>query len=270
MSESMHNFLGGLIPLSILAYTPLMTYNFDVGVLPCMILNNWAIVNCFKLFSYSHTMHCTRGIIERLRNLQGMAKKSDQPDPMQDLRYYIKPWEVNDANLELLQEYVKTGNIRLLLNIRDFCTFTLEPTLCFQLKFPRTNSIRWGWLAKRVFEYFAAHLTMMFIFGQYCIPIVEKAAVIYNEDGISFPFIARMLKLSVPSVIAWILMFFGGFQATCNIYAEITYFADREFFKEWWNCRTFAEYWKLWNLPVHNWILKHLYYPMLRKGYSPA
>jgi Acyl-CoA cholesterol acyltransferase len=28
------------------------------------------------------------------------------------------------------------------------------------------------------------------------------------------------------------------------------------------------EYWRLWNKPVHNFLVRHIYYPLLRKGYS--
>ena len=27
-----------------------------------------------------------------------------------------------------------------------------------------------------------------------------------------------------------------------------------------------AEYWRLWNMPVHKWLLRHVYYPCMRLG----
>ena len=45
-------------------------------------------------------------------------------------------------------------------------------------------------------------------------------------------------------------------------------FGDREFYKDWWNASTVGEYWRLWNMPVHKWLLRHIYYPALRKGLS--
>ena len=27
-----------------------------------------------------------------------------------------------------------------------------------------------------------------------------------------------------------------------------------------------GEYWRMWNLPMHNWFYRHLYNPMLKKG----
>jgi diacylglycerol O-acyltransferase 1 len=36
----------------------------------------------------------------------------------------------------------------------------------------------------------------------------------------------------------------------------------------WWNCKDLEEYWKLWNMPVHTWFIRHLYNPILKRGIS--
>lgn len=36
--------------------------------------------------------------------------------------------------------------------------------------------------------------------------------------------------------------------------------------QEWWNAATLAEYWKLWNLPVHKWMLRTIFFPLVRRG----
>jgi len=50
--------------------------------------------------------------------------------------------------------------------------------------------------------------------------------------------------------------------------AEILRFGDRQFYLDWWNCKDIEQYWKLWNIPVHNWFIRHLYNPLLKRGYS--
>lgn len=30
----------------------------------------------------------------------------------------------------------------------------------------------------------------------------------------------------------------------------------------WWNSETIGEYWTLWNMPVHHWMLRHVYVPI--------
>ena len=36
--------------------------------------------------------------------------------------------------------------------------------------------------------------------------------------------------------------------------------------QDWWNATTIGDYWRLWNMPVHKWLLRHVYYPALRQG----
>lgn len=29
----------------------------------------------------------------------------------------------------------------------------------------------------------------------------------------------------------------------------------------WWNAESIGEYWTLWNMPVHHWMIRHVYIP---------
>lgn len=37
----------------------------------------------------------------------------------------------------------------------------------------------------------------------------------------------------------------------CNAFAELTRFADRGFYDDWWNATDFSEFSRKWNKPVH-------------------
>lgn len=63
-------------------------------------------------------------------------------------------------------------------------------------------------------------------------------------------------------------MFYCFFHLWLNILAELLRFGDREFYKDWWNAKTVEEYWRMWNMPVHKWMVRHLYFPCLRNGIS--
>lgn len=64
------------------------------------------------------------------------------------------------------------------------------------------------------------------------------------------------------------MWFYTFFHATLNLMAEVLRFGDRQFYKDWWNAESVAYFWKNWNIPVHNWCVRHLYVPLLKKGYS--
>jgi diacylglycerol O-acyltransferase-1 len=78
--------------------------------------------------------------------------------------------------------------------------------------------------------------------------------------------VERVLKLSVPTLYFWLAMFYALFHTWLNLLAELLRFADCEFYREWWNATTVGEYWRLWNMPVHKWMLRHVYFPAIRHG----
>ena len=106
---------------------------------------------------------------------------------------------------------------------------------------------------------------MTIAFQQYMVPtLINSIDSVKNRDF--FKICEIILKLSIPNSYSWILMFYGFFHLWLNLLAEISRFGDRSFYKDWWNARTISVYWKNWNLPVHNWMLRHLYYPLISFG----
>ena len=66
----------------------------------------------------------------------------------------------------------------------------------------------------------------------------------------------------------WLAGFYAFFHVWLNLLAELLRFGDRQFYKAWWNAVTFEAYWRLWNIPVHHFIARHVYFPALRGGAS--
>ncbi|XP_060552731.1 sterol O-acyltransferase 1-like [Ruditapes philippinarum] len=44
-----------------------------------------------------------------------------------------------------------------------------------------------------------------------------------------------------------------------NAFAECYVFADRMFYKDWWNTTSFASYYRTWNIVVHDWLYTYVY-----------
>ena len=66
------------------------------------------------------------------------------------------------------------------------------------------------------------------------------------------------------------LFFFCFFHSFLNLTGELTYFADRQFYGDWWNAGDLGEYWRKWNNPIHHWLIRHVYYPLRRRHISQA
>jgi len=53
--------------------------------------------------------------------------------------------------------------------------------------------------------------------------------------------------MAVPAAYCWLFMFYTVFHSYMNFMAELTYFADRRFYSDWWNANDLGEYWRKWN-----------------------
>jgi diacylglycerol O-acyltransferase-1 len=152
------------------------------------------------------------------------------------------------------------------LKLSNFLYFLLAPTLCYQPAYPRTERFRKFFFTKRLLETITLSLAMYFLAEQYSRPILRNSMIPLNElNGLAV--MERILKLSIPSVYIWLMMFFLVFHSYLNLWAEILRFGDRSFYRPWWNATTIAEYWRLWNLPVYRWFKRHVYSPLIARGY---
>lgn len=77
-------------------------------------------------------------------------------------------------------------------------------------------------------------------------------------------------ELSTISLVIWLAGFFALFQSFLNALAEITRFGDRSFYDDWWNSESLGAYWRTWNKPVYTYFKRHVYMPMIGRGWSPA
>merc|ERR1719204_388278 len=108
---------------------------------------------------------------------------------------------------------------------------------------------------------------MSVITEQFVVPTLKNASIpMLSLDVLRI--LVAVLKLALPNVYLWLFMFYALFHLWLNILAELTYFGDRLFYKEWWNATKLEDYWRLWNLPVHNWLVKHIFLPIRNSGCS--
>ncbi|KAF8061352.1 DGAT1-2 [Scenedesmus sp. PABB004] len=158
------------------------------------------------------------------------------------------------------------------LTAADLAYFLAAPTLTYQLNFPR-RARRPGMLARWAASAVACALLLSFMQVQFLLPCMESALEPLTGapgalTGAARPaqFVASLLRLAVPNIATWLCMFVLVFHIFLNLTGEALAFGDRTFYKAWWNAATVAEYWKLWNLPVHKWMLRTIYYPIVRRG----
>ena len=156
------------------------------------------------------------------------------------------------------------------LSFFTFVKYMCYPTLVFQLWYPKIpGRPRLPLLSRYLLEIIFAVALMYILTEQYMRPLLTNTVqltypfwVSGNWRELSVRLIERLLKLAVPNLYVWLLVFTSIFHSWMNFLAELTRFGDHQFYLDWWNARSFRDYWQKWNLPVHYWIQRHMYRPL--------
>lgn len=85
-------------------------------------------------------------------------------------------------------------------------------------------------IVRYILRLLAALGTLLIITEQYMEPTIANSIVPLRELNVAH-ILERMLKLSLPTLYGWIIIFYALFHVWLNILAEVTYFGDREFYK---------------------------------------
>ncbi|EXJ95373.1 diacylglycerol O-acyltransferase [Capronia coronata CBS 617.96] len=214
---------------------------------------------------YYHVYNPGLGMISELHAIVVWLKTCSYAFTNRDLRHaMLHPGGPESALPEIYSKCPYPRNVTL----RNLCYFWWAPTLVYQPYYPRTDRIRWTFFFKRVGEVLALCVFIWLICAQYAIPVLHNSL-----DGMAvldFSSIAeRLMKLSTISLIVWLAGFFALFQSFLNALAEIMMFGDRGFYEDWWNSTSLKMYWATWNKPVYHFMRRHIYSPLVGRGWPP-
>uniref|UniRef100_A0A452IK03 Sterol O-acyltransferase 1 n=1 Tax=Gopherus agassizii TaxID=38772 RepID=A0A452IK03_9SAUR len=140
--------------------------------------------------------------------------------------------------------------------VTQYLYFLFAPTLIYRDNYPRNPMIRWGYVATKFAQVIGSLFYAYYIFVRLCIPPFRN---ISQE-----PFNLRGLVLCIfnsilPGVLILFLVFFAFLHCWLNAFAEMLRFADRMFYKDWWNSTSYANYYRTWNVVVHDWLYYYAY-----------
>ncbi|CAI7627136.1 unnamed protein product [Penicillium bialowiezense] len=219
-------------------------------------------VTSFVVYFYIH--HPGIGTICQLHAIIVWLKNCSYAFTNRDLRLALLNPSADPGLPEIYSSCPYPRNI----TIENLGYFWLAPTLVYQPVYPRTPSIRWSFVAKRLAEFVGLSMFIWVLSAQYAAPVlrnsIDKIAVM---DIASI--LERVMKLSTISLIIWLAGFFALFQALLNALAEVMQFGDREFYTDWWNSSSLGVYWRSWNRPVYLFMKRHVFSPLVGRGWSP-
>ncbi|QUC19272.1 uncharacterized protein UV8b_03513 [Ustilaginoidea virens] len=216
----------------------------------------------FVVYFYVH--HPLAGTLTEMHALIVSLKTASYAFTNRDLRHaYMHPAEGHLVP-ELYSQCPYPRNI----TFGNLMYFWWAPTLVYQPVYPRTDKIRWVFVFKRLGEVFCLSAFIWFASFQYAAPVLQNSLdKIASLDFVMI--LERLLKLSTISLVIWLAGFFALFQSFLNALAEVLRFGDRSFYDDWWNSESLGGYWRTWNKPVYTYFKRHVYVPMVGRGWSP-
>ncbi|XP_039186523.1 sterol O-acyltransferase 2-like isoform X2 [Crotalus tigris] len=145
--------------------------------------------------------------------------------------------------------------------LSTYLYFLFCPTLIYRKSYPRDPYIRWSYVIQKLVEFLASIYFVNFLMKYSFIPM--------SKNMHKQPFTIKILLLSifdsvVPGITLGIMMHYFFLHCWQNMFAEILRFADRSFYKDWWNSRSFSGFFRTLNVIVHDWLYYYIYQDILR------
>lgn len=142
--------------------------------------------------------------------------------------------------------------------------YILFPTVVYELEYPRNDSIDWVYVSEKAAATVGVIFVMIMVSQAFIYPVVVRT-VAMREADISLVerlalFPGLLLDLIFPMLMEYLLSWYVIWEAILNLLGELTYFADREFYNDWWNSVSWDQFARDWNRPVHNFLLRHVYH----------
>ena len=157
------------------------------------------------------------------------------------------------------------GNVTYPKNLTymNYFDFLFCPTLCYELEYPRTDGIVWTELGFKVLAVFGVIFLLTIVSEEFILPVLAESAArlddIRSGSEIALLLAESISMLLFPFMITFLLVFLVIFEFVLGAFAEITCFADRHFYSDWWNSTDWLEFSREWNIPVHHFFRRHVY-----------
>ncbi|KAF8517991.1 MBOAT, membrane-bound O-acyltransferase family-domain-containing protein [Hysterangium stoloniferum] len=159
---------------------------------------------------------------------------------------------------EVETDLVSTGpqNVRWPENVgwANYFDYLLVPSLVYDIEYPRTDRIRPLYILEKTAATFGTFTLLYVLYVK-----ITAHSILPFTPTPDQSFFRALLDLSLPFMLSYLLLFYLIFECICNAFAELSRFADRQFYEDWWNATSLDEFARKWNKPVHVFLLRHVY-----------
>ncbi|KAL8899889.1 MAG: hypothetical protein Q9207_005960 [Kuettlingeria erythrocarpa] len=145
----------------------------------------------------------------------------------------------------------------------NYGDYILCPTLCYELEYPRTASLQPLELFWKTLAIFGCIFLLTITSEEFIVPVLHDASLRLNDISSTSETLLILSEtislLLFPFMVTFLLVFLVIFEYVLGAFAEITCFADRHFYSDWWNSCDWLEFSREWNIPVHHFLRRHVY-----------
>ncbi|KAF2857655.1 putative sterol o-acyltransferase [Piedraia hortae CBS 480.64] len=149
------------------------------------------------------------------------------------------------------------------LTVTNFVDFLFCPTLCYELEYPRTPSRSYLEIFYKGLAVLGCVFLIIVTSEEFILPVLESSSIrlqqTHSFSDRALVFAETVSALLFPFMVTFLLVFLVIFEYILGFFAEITRFADRHFYSDWWNSGDWLEFSREWNIPVHNFFRRHVY-----------
>ncbi|XP_047011719.1 sterol O-acyltransferase 1 isoform X2 [Ictalurus punctatus] len=176
---------------------------------------------------------------------------------LEQVRLLMKVHSFIRENVPRLWSSGKAGSASVAVpHLNSYLYFLFAPTLIYRERYPRNPCVRWSYVATKLLQVLGCLFYAYYVFVRLCIPQFRSVS--------SQLFDLRVMVLCIfnsilPGALILFLAFFAFLHCWLNAFAEMLRFGDRMFYRDWWNSTSFANYYRTWNVVVHDWLYYYVY-----------
>ena len=145
----------------------------------------------------------------------------------------------------------------------NYVDYVMCPTLCYELEYPRTEKTQYLELFYKTLAIFGCIFLLTITSEEFIVPVLsdsaQRLAGVRSRSDQGLILAETISMLLFPFMITMLLVFLVIFEYVLGAFAEITCFADRHFYSDWWNSCDWLEFSREWNIPVHHFLRRHVY-----------
>uniref|UniRef100_A0A8C4IP53 O-acyltransferase n=1 Tax=Dicentrarchus labrax TaxID=13489 RepID=A0A8C4IP53_DICLA len=172
---------------------------------------------------------------------------------LEQVRLMMKAHSFVRENVPIVLNWAKDNMVP---QVSQYLYFLFAPTLIYRDKYPRNPVIRWGYVATKLLQVLGSLFYAYYVFVRLCIPQFHSISLqLFDLRAM----VLCVFNSILPGVLVLFLAFFAFLHCWLNAFAEMLRFADRMFYKDWWNSTSFANYYRTWNVVVHDWLYYYVY-----------